>query len=411
MTAPSPDPAPRQLPPRQSLPRQSLPPRQVAAITASWMIGLFGYYAQAQLLGPIMTDFQLGEEAAGWVFSLENTILALTALVFAGPLARWSRARTAVVAGAIAVAANLTSAFVETFEALAMARIVAGAAAGVAGAAGIAAAASAREPDRMFATVTLVWGLVGAAGPMVLPLVTVPFGSMGGFLLVGGVCALLLPFQVWLAPPRKTKEANPSLLTAPNRGIAVIAMLALLIFEIGQGGIYIFIEQIGLRSQMTEYQIGATLTGTGLAGLIGAAFAAILGTKYGRRRPIVVGLSLNIVAAILLATSEDATTYIAMNWLWSAAYYFVVPYAMGAMAALDDLGRWAVAVDATWTLGDGLGPGIAGSLVERGGYDHLAGLGLFTGLTCMILMHRVLRNFKANEIGARAIGPEQSPPP
>ncbi|HIF92957.1 MAG TPA: MFS transporter [Myxococcales bacterium] len=389
----------------------NLPPRQIAAVTASWIISLFGYYAQAQLLGPIMGDFQQGEEAVGWLFSLENTVLAVSALLCAGPLARWSRARTALVAAAVAVAANFASAFVGSFEALAATRVVAGAAAGVAGAAGVAAAASMREPDRMFATVTLVWGLAGAAEPMAIPFVTVPFGSTGGFLLTGGVCALLLPCLVWLAPPRKTKEAKPSLLTAPNRAIAVIAMLALLVFEIGQGGIYTFIEQIGLRSQMNEYQIGATLTGTGLAGLLGAALAAILGTKFGRRGPIVVGLLLNIVAAMVLATSEDATTYIAMNWLWSAAYYFVVPYTMGAMAALDDLGRWVVSMDAIWTLGDGLGPGIAGSLVERGGYDHLAGLGLFTGLSCMVLMLGVLRNLKFRDNNAHSAKPEEHAPP
>ena len=384
---------------------ESLPPRAVVAVTASWTISLFGYYAQAQLLGPIMNDFQLGEEAVGWLFSLENTALALSGLLFAGPLARWSRARTAFIAGAIAVAANMASAFAGTFEALLVARLVAGAGAGAAGAAGLAAAASAREPDRMFATVTLVWGLAGAAGPAIIPFATVPFGSTGGFLLMGGVCLVLLPLLRWLVPPREAEEARPSLLTAPNRLLAVIAMFALLVFEIGQGGIYTFIEQIGLRSQLSEHQIGVTLTGTGLVGLVGAAAAAALGTRFGRRGPIILGLTLNIIAAVVLSGSEEPVTYIAMNWLWSAAYYFVVPYTLGAMSALDDLGRWVVATDAVWTLGDGFGPGIAGSLVERGGYDHLAGLGLVTGLICMAVMLGVLNRLGTGETSGHPANP------
>ncbi len=379
---------------------ERLPPRALAAITAAWTISLFGYYAQAQLFGPIMNDFQLGEEAVGWLFSLENTVLALSGLLFAGPLARWSRARTAFIAGVVAVAANLVSAFAGTFEILLVARFVAGAGAGVAGAAGLAAAASAREPDRMFAVATLVWGLASAAQPAIIPFATVPFGSMGGFLLVGGVCGVLLPVLRWLVPPHEVEEKRPSLLTAPNRLLAIIAMLGLLVFEIGQGGIYTFIEQIGLRSQLSEHQIGVTLTGTGLAGLVGAAAAAALGTRFGRRGPIILGLTLNVVAAAILATSEDPITYVAANWLWSVAYTFVVPYTLGAMAALDGLGRWVVASDAIWTLGDGLGPGIAGSLVERGGYEHLAGLGLVTGLICMVLMVAVLQRMGAAGIGA-----------
>ena len=129
-----------------------------------------------------MQDFHQGEEAVGWLFSLENTVLAVSGLVVAGPLARWSRARTALLGGAVAVAANLVSAFVGSFEALTVARVLAGLGAGVAGAAGVAAAASTREPDRMFAAVTLAWGLASAAEPAVIPFVTVPFGSMGGYL-------------------------------------------------------------------------------------------------------------------------------------------------------------------------------------------------------------------------------------
>jgi predicted MFS family arabinose efflux permease len=398
-------------PQRESSGSTKLPPWVLVAITASWTISLFGYYAQAQLLGPIMQDFHQGEEAVGWLFSLENTVLAVSGLVIAGPLARWSRARTALLGGAIAVAANLVSAFVGSFEALTVARVLAGLGAGMAGAAGVAAAASTREPDRMFAAVTLAWGLAGAAEPAVIPFVTVPFGSMGGYLLMGATCLALLPLVSWLVPPRKVEGETPSLLTAPNRVLAVIAMLALLVFEIGQGGIYTFIEQIGLRSQLTEYQIGATLTGTGLAGLIGAAVATALGTRFGRSAPIIVGLSLNIIASVILATSEDSITYIATNWLWSAAYYFVVPYMMGAMAALDDLGRWAVASDAIWTLGDGFGPGIAGSLVERGGYEHLSGLGMVTGLASMVLMVGVLRKFGAAQGKTARMEPRANPPP
>ena len=386
---------------------ERLSPRIVAGVTASWTISLFGYYAQAQLLGPIMNDFQLGEEAVGWLFSLENTVLAVSGLIFAGPLARWSRARTAFMAGAIAVAANLASAFSGSFETLLVARFVAGAGAGVAGAAGLAAAASARDPDRMFAAVTLAWGLAGAAEPAIIPFATVPFGSTGGFLLVGGVCLALLPLLRWLVPPCETEEARPSLRTAPNRLLAIVAMFALLVFEIGQGGIYTFIEQIGLRSQLSPHQIGVTLTGTGLAGLVGAAAAAALGTRLGRRGPIIVGLTLNIVAAVVLSGSEEPVTYIAMNWLWNAAYYFVVPYTLGAMSALDGLGRWVVATDAIWTLGDGFGPGIAGSLVERGGYEQLAGLGGVTGLICMAVMLGVLQRLGRHENGP---APEEASP-
>ena len=87
--------------------------------------------------------------------------------------------------------------------------------------------------------------------------------------------------------------------------------------EATKGGVYTVIEQIGLGTGMDEYAIGRTLTGTGIAVLAGAALAAWLGSRFDRLWPITIGLGLNVVA-----------------------------------------------MDPVWTLGDGLGPGVAGSMVR-----------------------------------------------
>ena len=97
---------------------------------------------------------------------------------------------------------------------------------------------------------------------------------------------------------------------------------------------------------------------------------------------------------------EDPIAYVGLNFLWNAAYYFVVPYLMGAMAEMDDLGRWVVCSDRAWTLGDALGPGIAGTLVERGGYAPLAVLAGVAGATCLVAVLVVMRRFEAQQAAA-----------
>jgi predicted MFS family arabinose efflux permease len=371
----------------------------IAAVTATWTVSLMSYYAQSQLLGPIMEEFGRGEEAVGWLFSLENAALALSTLAAAGPIARISRVKTALVGGLLVVLANVGSAFVAnyngSYEMLIASRCLLGVGAGMAGAAGTASAASGRDPQRIFAVVTVSWGLLGAAEPTLLAYAIEPFGSAGGFLLLAGLGLLIMPMFVWLLPPRELTDERPSLAGAPNRWLALVAMGGLLIFEIGQGGVYTFIAQIGERSGLDGYQVGNTLSGTALAGLIGGVIAAGMGERFGRSWPIAIGITLNVVAAAGIALGDDAATYIGLNFLWNAAYYFVVPYLMGALAAMDDLGRWVVASDGAWTLGDALGPGIAGSLVERYGYVPLAGLALVAGVTCLIAILAVLRRFDA----------------
>jgi len=220
-------------------------PRLIAAVAAAWAISLVGYYAQSQMLGHVMSEFDKGETAVGWLFSIENAALALAILASAGPMARFSRVRAAFLGATVLVLASVASAFSTSWEFLLVMRCIAGMGAGLAGAAGTAAAASARDPARIYAAVTVVWGLAGAAEPTVIPYLTVPFGTTGGFLFIAAVALLAMPLLTGLLPPREELEERPSLLSAPNRTLALVAMAGLFIFEVGQGGVWMFIAQIG----------------------------------------------------------------------------------------------------------------------------------------------------------------------
>ena len=73
---------------------------------------------------------------------------------------------------------------------------------------------------------------------------------------------------------------------------------------------------------------------------------------------------------------------------------------MGALATLDDRGRWAVAGDSLWNGGAVPGPWIAGVLVEEAGMLPLAGWALVTGGICLALVTGALRRFESRHTGA-----------
>ena len=135
-------------------------------------------------------------------------------------------------------------------------------------------------------------------------------------------------------------------------------------------------------------------------GLAGGVLAAWLGTRFGRVWPICIGLGLNVVAAAGLAVFESEFAYSALNLLWGLAYNFLLPYLMGALAALDDRGRWAVAGDSLWNGGAVPGPWIAAVLVEETGMLPLAGWVLVTGGICLVLVIGALRRFESQSRGA-----------
>jgi predicted MFS family arabinose efflux permease len=352
-----------------------------------------------------MAEFDVGETAAGLLFSAEMFSYFITLFCAAWPLARWSRVRTALLGGVIVVAANVAAAYAPSFELLMLMRVIAGIGAGLVGASGTAAASSSLDPDRTFAIVTVGWGIVGGLEFIMIPYATESYGSAGGYLLIAGVSLVLMPALLGLLPPRTSEQDDEGffqlIVSAPNRSLAIIALLALFFYEIGQSGVFTFSEQIGLRSGQNEFQVGQILTYTVFIGLLGGLLAAWMGSRFGRKWPIIVGLGLNTLAGAALAVCEDAQLYIALLVLWNFAYYFLVPFMMGALAALDDQGRWAVAGESLWEAGIVPGPLIAGALVESSGYVPVAGMALVTGLGCMWMMVGVLTHLRRRESASK----------
>jgi predicted MFS family arabinose efflux permease len=377
--------------------------RLVVAASSAWVVAYLAYYAQAQMFAELMEKFDRGEAAVGGLSSVENTAFFITMLAAAGPVARLSRAGTAIAGGLILVLANVASAYAVDWDNLVLLRIVAGIGAGLVSACGTAALASAIDPERAFAIVTLTSGLVYPLEPLAIPYAIEPYGVAGGYLLLAGISLAFVPLFIGLLPPREIEgESTPLvtlLLSAPNRALAVIAMVALFTFEIGQGAVYQFVAQLGEVAGMSLHAVGQAMSATSLLGLSGAAFAAVLGTRFGRKWPIIIGLFLNAVAAAGLALQSDPVAYWSLNLLWGMAYSFVVPYLMGALAELDDRGRWAVAIDGAWNGGTAIGPFLAGLAVEAAGYLPLAVMAMVAGFVCMFMMTHVV-NRLASQAGA-----------
>jgi predicted MFS family arabinose efflux permease len=388
--------------------------RTLISCTACWFLAQMSYYGQAQMFGPLMSRYERGEIDVGVMFTQELTVYALAALIVAGPLSRISRVKAATFGALLLLAVNLISAYTESFEVLRVTRLLAGLAGGLIGAAGTASAASSLNPQRIFAIIGLSWGLIAAVQLIVLPYLTVPYGAKGGYYGMAVAVVLFLPLLVWLNPPRhhermqedKTFEQKLSLwgrLTerlgvrnAPNAGFAIMIMVALFIYEIGQGATQVFLEQFGLRTGLEEIRIGQILGISAFLGLSGGALAAWMGSRYGNLRPIVIGIIFNGVFASTLALGTIPILFALSYFGWNVAYYFLVPYMLGVLAQMDDKGRWAVSADAVWWLGAAPGAAVGGILVEKGGYTALAALAPIGSILCLLILVPTIRRFNAN---------------
>jgi predicted MFS family arabinose efflux permease len=304
----------------------------------------------------------------------------------------------------ILVVGNIASAYAGSFGALVMARTMTGIGAALVSAAGTAAAASSPQPDRIFAIITVLHNIILSAEFKVIPYVTTETVPSGCYLLMAAVALVSLPLCGWLLPPRKSDADEGSLVTlllsAPNRMFAIAIMVGMFLFEVGQSGVFTFLDQIGVQAGLDGDERGTVLGSASFIGMAGAVFAAWLGTRFGRVWPIVIGLGLNIVSIAGLAVCESGFAYLALNVIWGLGYNFLVPYLLGALATLDDRGRWAVAGESLWNGGAVPGPWIAALLVQKTGMFSLAALSLVTGGICLVLIAGALRRFESRHKSA-----------
>ncbi len=359
------------------------------AVVAAFVVAYTCENVLPLLIGSLIDGFGLDEVGAGVLGSLELGGLAAASLILAPRVDRMSRRHLAVYGAIAACTGHGLSALVDSFPVLMLARIVAGLGEGAAIAAANSAAASARDPDRLFAQATVLGGLVFAAALVALPYAIAPWGHSGGFGAIVVISLLCLPFLFWLPTIPKTAAGLRGL---PGRRLLGITTLAsIFLFSVGQGAIWAFSERIGITVGFSREEVGLALGVTTLAGLAGGVIAAVVGTRGGRPMLLAVGLGANVVATWMVVIAGSSGLYLAGLLAWAIAFFFALPYLLGTAAALDPLGRWTAAAAGISAVGVAIGPGAAGLMVTDAGYPVLGGFVIACGLGAGVLILPVAR--------------------
>ncbi|GAA4849457.1 MFS transporter [Kitasatospora terrestris] len=148
------------------------------------------------------------------------------------------------------------------------------------------------------------------------------------------------------------------------------------------------VEQVGLDEQFLGLVFASALGG----GLLGVLAAGAIGLRLGRAVPICFGTLTIAGCAALTGTAVTAVPFTAGELVWNLCYPFVFSHLIGAAAALDRSGRWAVLAGAASSFGVAWGPLVGASLVAASGYPGLgavlAGLLAVTAVPLTLVARR-----------------------
>jgi predicted MFS family arabinose efflux permease len=378
---------------REYLPTRAEVKFQSACI-AAFGVGYLGSYSATVINPSLLAETSLDEPAVGALGSIELLFLAFFSLVLAPFAARVSYRALAVAGCAAAAFGYAISAQMAAFGPMAAARVIMGIGAGVAIVAVNAAVASSDDPDRRFAMIYTLGGILAAIYVAGLPLALVRWGYPGGFTVCVFMCMAALPLCLLMpshaqALPRSTRRQSRALAAdAPPSALAVLLVVGSIgIYSIGEQALWAFAGEIGIRNVGIPMEsIGNTMAGMTIAGTLGGFLAWKLGARFGRTAPVLLGCLGSALSRSGFMMADDYATMMASAVLWGFSFYFISPYQMGVAAAMDRTGRVAVAAGALMNFGYAFGPGIGGAVIGYLGQQALLPLLVACALLPLVMM-------------------------
>ncbi len=334
------------------------------------------------LVGALIQEYLFTPPQAGFVAGIEMAGIGIAAFVVAALGGGWPRRRVIISGATLGILGSIVPMLTDAYWPILVARFVAGTGCGLIASIVLAVIGTTRDPDRTFG---LYYILTYVNSAMMVPVglwVLSRYGVPGGYAFLALVLAIAY-ITVHRVPERvgtQTRHADGTGLPPFPMTDGLLALGLSLLFWIGVGGIWAFVERLGTSAGLTPQGIGFVLTIGPLFSIAGALTASILHIRFGRFPILTIAISLAAVGATLLGPIQTSWTFAAgvltISYVWS----LFLAYMGGAMSAIDPSGRVIALSVTSQTIGMAVGPATAGLIASKIGYEGIA----LMGLACFI---------------------------
>ena len=341
--------------------------------------GLFYVNIMPALVDGLVEGLGFTNKEAGLVGSSNVYGAAVGALLIVFLISRinWRTAAWIFLSGLIII--DAASTFIDDAQLLTSLRFLHGLIGGMLVGTGFAVIARTHKPDRTFGMLLGVQYGLGGLGIMVIPPLVPDFGTPILFLTLIGfsvVTALMLPFIPDY--PIDTKSADRSEHQAPAIKLQPLSLtlLALFLFQAANMAVFAYIIVLGKSFGLDPAFIMPVLGAASWVGVLGALLVVIFSTRFGRLFPILVGMTVTLMATWLLHYSGSPLAFIIANCAVGITWAFIIAYLLGMSAEFDKAGRMAALGGFASKMGLASGPFVAALIVGDDNYALLVNVAL-----------------------------------
>ncbi len=186
-----------------------------------------------------------------------------------------------------------------------------------------------------------------------------------------------------------TEEAQPPL-DKKSAYLLLLAMVNVAIFYIGQSVVLTLSERFGNFLGMDIQMVGNALAISMVTSFFGAVIANIVGLKFGRLLPTLIGLAIFIVGIFVLFAFDKTSYFIGMS-LTQFAFSFAIVYLLLFAVEIDLSGRYAAILPAIQAGGYAVGPAIAAAFLGDNDYSSVLIIAIICLVLCTIIATPLVR--------------------
>ena len=300
-------------------------------------VNQLGFGAMVPSLPLYASTFGVSASAIGLAVAAYG-LARFVAVLPGGQLAdRWGRRPVLAIGGLISAVGSFWCAGAHSYVEFNLARIVAGAGAGIILTIGQIVLADISSPHRRgrnIATYQAAFLFGFGVGPFPGGLLATAYGLAAPFLMTGVACVLTTAIAWFLVsetrPARTGPVASHKAAEIPfvrqmlgllsHRGFLLVSLIALMNAVVRTGGLFALIPLLATTTLgLTVAEIGFALMVSGVCGFVAAYPAGWLADRVGRKAVIVPSTVLTGVSMVLFCYAPSYAWFIAASIVWSVA--------------------------------------------------------------------------------------------
>ncbi len=373
--------------------------RTRTVIAAMWLtvVGTLGILFLPLLVGALVGELSFSETQAGNVAAAEMAGVALASGLGIFWVRRVNWVSTAILSAAIFIGANWLSMGIGDYMPMLLVRFLVGLASGALLAIGMACQSDAKNADHIFGYWVACQMSVSTLGYLLLPGIRERWG-IDGFLLslillgvTAFVAVLLLPTR---GLDRRSASANGQ--TALLTG--VLALTGALLFFMAQGGLWAFLERLGLASDLTTKSIGTALAVSSVFGILGGVAKNWIADFSGPLSPFYFVVAGELLMLALFAINPGFVVFAIAVCLLQFCWAMGMASFLAAFNTIDASGGLVLLLMSIAKVGYALGPALMGWLIVGGNYQPvLFATGALVVVGIVVAITLLSRHSKANQ--------------